>query len=271
MTPKDDLAFIGYPPLWRPKADEVRISVAFTWDILEAERLKLAWEQYYPIVKVGGPAYGNPSDGFTPGLYIRHGVTFTSRGCNNQCPWCEVWKREGKLREIEIHGGNVVQDNNLLQCSQQHLNKVFAMLSNQHSIQFTGGLDSRLVTSKIGDSIRALNLKQLFLACDTREAIKPLRVAIKKLGLPRQKIRCYALLKFNSDETISDATERMQLIWEAGAMPMAQLFQPANHWIEYSLDWKHFARTWSRPAAMKAWMKAENEKKLMDIDFSDKL
>ena len=34
MTPTDELAFVGDPPLslWRPSADEVHVSVTFTWD-----------------------------------------------------------------------------------------------------------------------------------------------------------------------------------------------------------------------------------------------
>ena len=256
MTPKDDYAFVGDPPtsIFRPEANEVHISCCFTWDRSIAERLKLAWQQYYPIVKIGGPAYDDPCYSFIPGLYIRRGVTFTSRGCNNQCPWCEAWRREGKLREGTIYSGNFIQDNNLLQCSRLHLELVFGMLRREKEIEFSGGLDSRLVTDNIADEIRALRIKQVFLACDTKEAIKPLRKAIKKLILPKQKVRCYVLLKFNPNETISEAMERMELVWEAGAMPFAQLYQPRDKWIDYPKEWTRFARTWSRPAAMKAVM-----------------
>lgn len=255
LTPGDALAFVGYPSMFLPSADEVHISCCFVWDMLDAELLALAWSQYYPSVRIGGPAYGNSSDGFTPGLYVKPGVTFTSRGCNNQCPWCLVPAWEGKLRELPVVAGNIVQDNNLLQCSRSHLGKVFAMLRTQHRIQFTGGLDARRVTDDIADSIRGLRISQVFLACDTKEAIVPLRLAIKKLFMPRDKVRCYVLLRFDQKETISGATERMLEIWEAGAMPFAQLYQPGDRWREYSPEWRHFARTWSRPAAMKAAMK----------------
>lgn len=113
-TPIDDMAFIGAPPLDRPEADEVHISCAFTWDQPKAEDLKMAWSQYYPVVKVGGPAYDDPCDGFTPGQYLKPGITITSRGCNNHCPWCLVPEREGKIRELAICPGNKIQDNNLL-------------------------------------------------------------------------------------------------------------------------------------------------------------
>ena len=109
MTPNDDMVLVGDPPLDKPEANEVHVSVSFTWDRERAERLQQAWGQYYPIVKIGGPAYDNSCDGFTPGLYVKHGVIFTSRGCLSRCPWCEAWRREGKIRELPIYEGNIVR------------------------------------------------------------------------------------------------------------------------------------------------------------------
>jgi len=252
MTPMDEYAFVGNPPMIRPEADEVHVDCTFTWDIPEVKRLANAWGQYYPV-KLGGCAFGDPCNGFTPNMYIRNGVTFTSRGCNNQCPWCLVWKREGKLRELPIIEGNNIQDNNLLQCSKSHINKVFAMLQKQSHIQFGGGLDSRLITDEIADQIRSLRIYQIFLAADTKSALKPLERAIKKLNLPQNKIRCYALLAFEG-ESISDGLERLETIYRLGVLPFAQLYQPPDKWIEYSKEWRDLARTWSRPAAMKSFM-----------------
>jgi hypothetical protein len=81
--PDDALAFVGDPPLWRPDADEVHVSCTFTWDKVEAERLQYAWGQYYPKVLLGGPAFDSPCDTFTPGMYVKQGITYTSRGCTS--------------------------------------------------------------------------------------------------------------------------------------------------------------------------------------------
>ena len=254
LTPTDDMAYVGDPPMFLPEADEVHVSVTFTWDIPEGERLVKAWGQYYPV-KVGGPAMGSRANGFEPGLYVRNGVTFTSRGCNNQCPWCLVPPREGRLTEItDFAAGNRVQDNNLLQCSRSHLDKVFTMLRTQRAVEFTGGLDARLVTGEIADDIRGLRLKQIFLACDTDNGLGPLERAIKVLQLPRDKVRCYVLLAFGT--TIDQCEERLRAIWRVGAMPFAQLYQPPERYIDYSQEWRQLQRTWCRPPAMKAHMRA---------------
>jgi len=261
FTPIDDYAFVGDPPLIRPKADEVHVSVTFTWDKKEAERLKLAWGQYYPVVKIGGPAYSSPCYDFIPGRYISYGITFTSRGCNNRCGYCEAWKREGKLCEIEDFApGLIVQDNNLLQCSIGHIGRVMAMLKKQNLVTFSGGFEARLLTDNINSYLKDLDIYQLFLSCDTDRDFIPLEKALKKLewrgrdkyGLLKG-IRCYVLLAYDG-ETMEQGIRRLERVYEAGALPFAQLYQPVDKWINYSKEWRDLARTWSRPAATKSLM-----------------
>lgn len=258
MTPTDSLALVGDPPMfyllpeWQ-EVDEVHVSVTFTWDIEQGKRLVMAWSQYHPLVYIGGPAFGDHSGSFTPGRYVKAGVTFTSRGCNWNCPWCLVPKREGRLRELtDFPAGNIVQDNNLLQCSKEHIRKVFDMLKTQHTIDFSGGLDSRLVTDEVAYELRSLRVRQLFLSVDSKEALRSLEKAIERLkGFSRRQLRCYVLIGFHG-ETIDEARERLEAVWQLGAMPFAQLYQPPDRYINYPREWRNLARTWSRPAAMKA-------------------
>lgn len=267
FTPVDGQAFVGYPPLIRPKADEVHISCTFTWDIPLARLLTQAWAEYYPVSKIGGPAIGgdNEADAFVPGRYVRNGVTFTSRGCNHYCPWCLVPRREGRLRELpDFHPGNIIQDNNLLQCSERHLQLVLAMLRKQKQIQFSGGLESERVTDKFATELRGLRIGQVFLAADTDGYLKPLESALQKLAfLGREKLRCYVLLGFNG-ENIEAGEARLRRVWELGAMPFAQLYQPPGEKrILYAKKWQRLAHTWSRPAAMKAAYEAHPEITIM--------
>lgn len=253
-TPDDGMAFVGDPPLWRPEADEVHVSCAFTWDKPEAERLAAAWGDYYEVVRLGGPAVGSEVNGFVAGRYVKQGVTFTSRGCNNRCAFCLVPEREGRLYEYsEFEPGYVVNDNNILQCSEAHRQRVYAMLRKQpKAAVFSGGLQASLVTDKIADELRSIRINSVFLAADSEAALKHLRTACQHLAfLGRQKLRCYALCAFG-DDTLERAEARLMQIWEAGAMPFAQLYQPPEQRIAYSGAWRSLQRTWSRPAAMKA-------------------
>ena len=145
MTPVDEYAFIGDPPIFLPPdITEVHVSVTFSWDLDEGERLVEAWSRIAPA-RMGGPATGQRGEDFVPGMYLRQGVTITSRGCPNSCWFCVVPKRDGKLRELPISPGHIVQDDNLLACSEQHIRAVFAMLKKQAHVTLSGGIEARLL------------------------------------------------------------------------------------------------------------------------------
>lgn len=257
MTPDDEDVYFGPPPgLLDIKYDEVHISATFTWDIRE---LGIAnyWEEY-GTVKIGGPACGDPGGEFTPGLYLKKGVTITSRGCPRNCPWCYVPKREGRIRELKIHAGNIVQDNNLLACSKAHVQKVFEMLRGQRAIDFAGGLDCRLLEDWMIEELRSLKIKQLWFAYDSERY----KTAVKRVGtklkqqFPRNKLRCYVLIGFKGD-TLDKAESRLRQVWEFGFLPFAMLYRPQ----QYTKDWYVLARNWSRPAITKRIMGPKKQKR----------
>jgi len=258
-TPDDALAFVGMPPMrfMIPEHDEVHISCTFTWDMDEAEELAFQWEGVTDKpVKVGGVAYHSPVDNFVPGMYIKKNIIFTSRGCNNNCRWCGVRQIEGTLRELPIYEGNVIQDNNFLQCSRQHKDKVFDMLRTQHGICFRGGLEPDLIDDHFISNIQSLRIAELWLACDTDGALPTFKKVCKKLtdaGYDRNKIKCYSIIGHNMEKEEA----RNREIYNAGAMPFSQLERDfSRHKTEYSKEWRDFERMWQRPAATKAHMKA---------------
>lgn len=254
-TPDDEFVFIGMPPgLFIPEHDEVHISCVFSWDKKYCEELKFQWEGVTDKpVTLGGPAYSSEIKDFIPGLYLKRNIIFTTRGCNNNCPWCCVPSREGKLKELTIHPGNFIQDNNFLQSSKQHKDKVFEMLSKQKGICFKGGLEADLIDDHFVENIQRLRIKELWLACDTDNHINVFKKACSKLnkaGFSRGKINCY-VLSYGKDRD-KDET-RARTVYESGAMPFVQLYRDfSDTKTEYSKDWNSWARTWQRPAATKA-------------------
>lgn len=249
-TPTDSLAFIGDPPLFRPKDSEVPVSVSvvFTWDIAEGKRLARAWSSFYQNVSLGGPAFGDPGGDFTPGKFIKPGVTFTSRGCPKTCSFCLVPKREGALREIPIKEGWIIQDNNLLACSFQHFKAVIEMLSRQRrGVVFSGGLDAEYFHPWHWERMEKLRLAELWFACDSIQALNHLeRVSEMISVVPIRKKRCYCLI---GRENLQDAEERLERVFALGFLPFAQLYRTEATQSPYSPQWKALARKWSRPAA----------------------
>ncbi len=262
MTPDDPMVIVGSPPLphFLPKADEVHISCVFTWNKEKAEQLKYQYQPYYTRVKVGGPAYGPGEDKFTAGMYIKKGVTITTRGCDMKCRYCQVGRIEGKFREINIEPGNIIQDNNILLASKKHLNKVFNMLKSQHTIQFKGGIDCRLLQDWHVEALRGLKIHEIWMALDNNSRMIEFEKACEKLvkaGFTRHKIRAYVLAGFN--EEIQDAEERLVFAYKCGALPYIQVYQKEGK-KKRAAGEKHrsdniFVRKWSRPALIKTLMK----------------
>lgn len=249
-TPDDELVVVGRGPDWFDEADEVHVSVTFSWDMPAAEKLVKAWGAV-ARVKMGGPATGMAGGEFTPGLYLKHGYVITSRGCPNRCWFCEVPKREGGIRELPIQQGWNVLDDNLLACSDEHVKKVFGMLKRQRQrAEFTGGLEAARLKYWHVEELAELNPKQLFFAYDTSDDLEPLRAAGRKLldaGFSRAShtLRCFVLCGFPKD-TIARAERRMLETLGAGFTPMAMLYRDKTGARE--TDWRKFQRQWARPA-----------------------
>lgn len=206
-------------------------------------------------VRLGGVAYNAKPNGHISGMYIKKGVIFTSRGCNNNCSFCSVPLVEGELKELPITQGNIIQDNNFLQCSREHQEKVFEMLKTQKGICFKGGLQSSLINEWFAKKAKEVKAQELWLACDTDAALKPLEKAVQILqsaGFNRNKLYCYVLI----GENMEKEEQRLRQVYELGCMPFAQLYQPrARQKKIYSKEWEAFRRQWSRPAATNAHMK----------------
>lgn len=256
-TPNDDLAFVGDPPIvGRPDDQPVMVSCTFTWDIQEAERLSRAWSDYYSDVQLGGPAFGDRGGFFEPGLFVKPGVTITSRGCTKTCEWCMAHVREGWIRELPIHDGWNVADNNLLACSRQHVEAVFEMLKRQPApIKFSGGLDAELLQVWHVDRLKELRLKFAWFACDYPGAIVNLERSADLLAdFSREKKRCYVLVGFNG-ETPQQAERRLEAVYRLDFLPMAMFHRSDAMALPFvSRDWQLLIHTWSRPAAYKSKM-----------------
>lgn len=254
MSPQDRHAYFGPPGLFTPQYDEVHISVTFTWDLDYAVLLRRQWQGHAPCVRIGGPAISGEGKEFVPGMYVREGVTITSRGCPRSCPWCFV---DEPLQELEIHPGNNIIDNNILACSDSHIDKVFEMLRSQRRIKFSGGLEAGRVTEKIAERLRALSLRSMYLAYDNEDAFATVKKAFQILSryFSRDQLSCYVLIGFD-DDTMERAERRLYQILEIGGLPFAMLYRnKAGEYPQPEMAWKKFQKFWVRPAYVRFKLK----------------
>ena len=255
MTPTDKLAVIRRMPGFCDQADEIHISVVFTWDLPMAERLAKEWKHVAPV-KIGGPALNEPGGDFIPGMYLKQGHIITSRGCPNRCWFCSVWKREGgRLRELPIYPGWNILDDNLLACSDDHIRAVFDMAKTQKrkggGVEFTGGFEAARLKKWHVEELRKIKPSSVFFAYDREQEYPALKEAGKILiegGFTASShiLRCFVLCGYEGD-TKEKALHRMEQVIETGMTPMAMLWTRDDGWKDPDWIGDRFVRKWARP------------------------
>jgi len=255
-TPNDDLVFTNCPPMFPMEIDEVHISVAFTYDMGQADWLAMQWKSVGVPVKMGGPAFNERGGDFIPGMYLKLGYTITSRGCPNRCVYadgqkCMVPEREGyELRELPIKDGWNVLDDNLLACSDGHVKSVFEMLSRQEKHpEFTGGLEAKILKTWHAERLHEVKTKRMYFAYDTPDDYEPLVYAgrlLLKAGFKMSShiMCCYVLIGYRGD-TFDKALKRLTDTIKAGFVPYAMLFKDEKGTVDET--WAKFQREWCRP------------------------
>jgi hypothetical protein len=252
-TPDDEDVYFGPPDLFT-EADEVHISVTFTWHKPIAERLAEQW-RHIGNVKIGGVAYGDRGEEFVPGRYVKPGYIFTSRGCPRRCWFCSVWKRDPIPRLLPIVDGWNILDDNLLACPRPHVEAVFAMLRRQkRRVHFTGGLEAlSLQDYQVGLLADLKPRPNCFWAYDPGDKFETLEHAARRLleaGFTARshRLSCYVLIGYPKD-TFDLAEKRLKEMLRIGFTPMAMLWRPETPQQERwkpADDWRAFQRTWVR-------------------------
>lgn len=253
-TPRDDLTYFGPPDLFA-EGDAVHVDCTFTADKPKAERLAEDWKYVAPV-KVGGVAYGDPGEEFVPGRYIRHGYTFTSRGCPRRCWFCSVWKRDPIPRLLPVQSGWNILDDNLLACPEPHVRRVFAMLQKQdRRIEFTGGLEAAALQDyQVGLLADLKPRPNCFFAYDPGDPFETLRSAATRMlsagfTVRSHLLRTYVLIGYPKD-TIALAEGRLRQMLSIGFTPYAMLWAPETPSAERyrpGPEWRRFQRQWLRP------------------------
>lgn len=262
-TPNDELVRIGTTPGMFDEADEVHISVAFTWDLPWAEWAAKQWAAVAPV-KMGGPAFNEPGGDFVPGMYMKHGYVITSRGCPNRCPWCVVPRKEGGIRPhadigefISDRKQAILLDNNVL-ASDFGLSQIEEIVRLGIRVDFNQGLDARII-AECPDIARLLArvkwIRHIRMAYDHATNEEPVMRAIENLkaaGVQPYRMWFYVLVK-----DVSDAMRRVEQLRAAGCEPFAQPYRDFEHNIKPTQFQRDFAH----------WV---NKKELFNsIEFND--
>ncbi|RKI90457.1 radical SAM protein [Parablautia intestinalis] len=148
-----------------------------------------------------------------------YAIGYITRGCPNNCRWCIVPQKEGKIRPYRIWEELVrkdteklvLMDNNILAC-EYGVSQLEGMIGSGYKIDLNQGMDARLVNSKVAHILAQLRwIRYIRFSCDQKSQIEPVRHAIELLaehGIKPYKIFVYLLVTSN----LEDASERVEML-----------------------------------------------------------
>lgn len=156
---------------------------------------------------------------------------FLTRGCPRHCPFCIVGDKEGlKSRQVadldEFYQGQkeiILLDPNIT--ASKECEKLFDDLINTKAwIDFSQGLDARLITNKECDQLNRMKIKMIHFAWDnyemkTYEKLKEIRPLIEKRS---RETRVYVLTNFNT--THEQDLERVYKLRELDYDPFVMIY-----------------------------------------------
>lgn len=206
-------------------------------------------------------------------LYEKEGQTiprmgYTSRGCNNNCPWCIVTKKEGQLKDNahieEFWDANdkrlFLLDNDFLNSPRYKQNMDF-LIEHQIKVNFHQGLQIRGITRRQAADLSVVNSyisnfkgRGAFFAWDNTydESMVMDGIELVLEYWPRGYLNFYVLGGFPNGDEFKDLFYRCKVLTEQGIRPYIMPYHTANKKIR-ALKRCISLGTWKRLGLDQAW------------------
>ncbi len=232
-----------YNPLkaWIDPPDLVYMSKVFTFTP----------EYQHPVnagqIRKGGTGFYYPNGGVPLPEEIEHiypdyglyGVQniaygFLTRGCSRNCGFCIVGKKEGlcsrkvaDLKEFWTGQKEIkLLDPNLL-AAKEHMELLEQLAASGAWVDFTQGLDARLLTVENIEIIKRMKLKMIHFAwdniADEKLIVPKMKLFKEKTGIDTRRCTVYVLTNFNS--TLQEDLHRIYTIRDLGMSPYVMIYE----------------------------------------------
>lgn len=157
---------------------------------------------------------------------------YLTRGCPRGCEFCIVQEKEGnksyKVADLNqfwrLQKEIKLLDPNILACNKwEELLK--QLIDSKAWVDFTQGLDIRLMTEKKAEMINRIKIKRIHFAWDNYEfnTYDKLKEFRSKLNFKKQKLGVYVLTNFNT--TFEEDLERVYKLKELDYDPYVMIFE----------------------------------------------
>jgi len=242
-------------------ADKIYVSCIFTCNHEQAE----FWDNYDNAL-VGGTGYDFMEDSKgniikihdtklpqkIEDIEIHNNWGFTTRGCNRNCPFCLVPRKEGKLKRV---GGIykfwdrkskkiTVMDNNLLADLEWFFHITDQIIKHNLKVDFNQGLDIRLLTNAVAERLKQIKTSRIRFAFDDM-VLKPIVLDKIKI-LNKYKIwgLWYVMVGYDVNVPIESDIERVNILVKHNQRAFIQRHKNGSH------DKRYIALSqWTMPLA----------------------
>lgn len=161
---------------------------------------------------------------------------FLTRGCPRQCPFCIVSPKEGarsvKVADLsEFWSGQrqiKLLDPNLLAC-EEHEDLLQQLIESGARVDFTQGLDIRLITERNAELIKRVKVKNIHFAWDNpKQDLTEDFKRFKELSgiADYRKLGVYVLTNYNS--TLEEDLRRVYALRDLGYSPYVMVYDKAH-------------------------------------------
>lgn len=162
---------------------------------------------------------------------------FLTRGCPNDCGFCIVSKKEGRISKkvadlSEFWRGQShikLLDANLLACKDK-IDLLNQLAKSGAKVDFTQGLDARFITDEVADLLAGIKIDKAHFAFDfmknERAIIKGLQIFQQKCTVRSREAIVYMLT--NYDTTIKDDLYRVNAIRDLGFQPDVRIYRKST-------------------------------------------
>ena len=174
-----------------------------------------------------------PDYSLYPDLTKNTAYGFLTRGCPNNCPFCIFSKKEGR-KSVKVanlsefwSGQKYIKllDPNLLACN-EHINLLQQLRDSQATVDFTQGLDARLVTKSNIKLLSQIKVKTVHFAFDLmkneRKIVEGLKLYKESTGVDERKTGVYILTNYNT--THEEDLYRVYTVRDLGYMPYVMIY-----------------------------------------------
>lgn len=175
-----------------------------------------------------------PDYGIYPELTKDTAYGFLTRGCPNNCPFCIVTKKEGRVsRKVadlsEFWGGqkNIeLLDANILACRERD-DLLDQLTESRSRVNFCQGLDARFITEGIAEKLSRIKVKMAHFAFDLmkneKRIIEGLTNYQNATGADQHTATVYILT--NYDTTLDEDIYRVKKVIKIGMSPDVRIYR----------------------------------------------